>query len=157
MISFHIIQLLHRFGVKKNWNTLQVFVLHLAICDLLYCSIPLPFYSSLYIGGQWYFGEMWCKLTSILAHVFAYNSWMALALIAFSRALALPDTDVWKRLCDNGGSKKIIFLSWIVNLLILLPSLLEVSIWIKSIQSPGNKHFQIDFYNKDDFSFYDQI
>ena len=124
--SHRIIHLLHRFGVKKNWNTLQIFVLHLAICDLLYCLIPLPFYSSLYIGGQWYFGEIWCKLTSILAHVFAYNSWMALALIAFSRALALPDTDVWKRLCDNGGSKKIILLAWVVNLLILLPSLLEV-------------------------------
>ena len=127
-----------RFGVKKNWNTLQIFVLHLAICDLLYCLVPLPFYSSLYIGGQWYFGEIWCKLTSILAHVFAYNSWMALALIALSRAFALPDTDIWKRVCDNGGSKKMILITWIFNLLILLPSFLEVIsettiIWLPKI------------------------
>ena len=76
---------------------------------------------------------MWCKLTSIIAHVFAYTSWMALALIALSRALALPDTDVWKRICDNGGSKRIIILTWIFNLLVLLPSFLEVRISIRII------------------------
>ena len=115
-----------RFGIKKNWDTLQIFVLHLAICDTLYCSIPLPFYANLYIGKTWMFGELWCKMISILAHVFAYVGWMALALIAISRACALMDNDIWKKACQNGGSKYIILGSWVFVITMLLPSFLEV-------------------------------
>ena len=115
-----------RFGVKKNWNTLQVFILHLAICDVLYCAVPLPFYASLYLGKQWIFGEFWCKMTPILAHLFAYVGWMALALIALSRALSLVNADAWKNFCNGGGSKRIILFIWILVLFILLPSFFEV-------------------------------
>ena len=106
-----------------------MFVLHLAVCDILYCAVPLPFYASLYIGEQWVFGVMWCKMTSVLAHVFAYVGWMALALIAIGRALSLGDMDVWKRVCKNGGSKRIIFFIWIFVLLLIVPSFLEVCRW----------------------------
>ena len=115
-----------RFGIKKNWDTLQIFVLHLAICDALYCSIPLPFYANLYIGKTWMFGELWCKMISILAHVFAYVGWMALALIAISRACALMDNDIWKKACQSGRSKYIILGSWVFVITMLLPSFVEV-------------------------------
>ena len=115
-----------RFGIKKNWDTLQIFVLHLAICDALYCFVPLPFYANLYIGKTWIFGELWCKMVSILAHVFAYVGWMALALIAISRACALMDNDIWKKACQNGRSKYIILGSWVFVIAMLLPSFAEV-------------------------------
>ena len=82
-----------RHGLHENWYTITVFVLHLAVCDILYCSVNLPFYAHLFLGYEWKFGEGWCVGSIILAFVFSNADWMALALIALSRALSLfaPD------------------------------------------------------------------
>ena len=117
-----------RFGLHKNWNNLQIFVLNLAICDLLYCSIPFPFYISLYLGDQWLFGEFWCKATAILAHIFAYTGWMALASIALVRVLAVTAPALLGQVCTNKGSKCIILCMWIFVVILLTPAFLEV-IW----------------------------
>jgi hypothetical protein len=117
----------YRFGISKNWNTLQVFLLHLAFCDILYCAFALPFYSSLYIGQHWIFGELWCKLTPIFAFTFAYVGWIALTLIAVSRALSLLAPSFLNSVCDNGRSKLIILVAWMFVLVIMIPSLMEVS------------------------------
>ena len=121
-----IIIFCHRFGISKNWNTLQIFVLHLALCDILYCVISLPFYSTLYLGEQWIFGEMWRKWTAICAFISAYVGWMALTLIAISRALSLIAPSFLNRICENGRSKMIIVGAWIFVLLIMAPALMEV-------------------------------
>ena len=116
----------YRFGLHLNWDKLQIFVLHLAICDILYCAIPLPFYASVYLGNQWIFGEVWCKITSILAHIFLFTSWMALALIALSRVLAVLAPSVLRRVCTNYGSKCIIIFAWIFVVMLLIPFYFEV-------------------------------
>ena len=73
------------------------------------------------------FGETWCKMTSIFAHIFAYIGWMALTLIAVSRALSLCAPSFLTSICENGRSKGIIVAMWIFVLFLLIPSFMEVN------------------------------
>ena len=122
----------NRHGLHENWYTITIFVLHLAVCDLLYCAINLPFYVHVYLGYEWTFGEGWCVASIILAFLFSNADWMALALIAFNRAVSLFHPRFLQDHCTKSKSTIIIICSWILVLFILPPAFFEVSSNLKS-------------------------
>ena len=122
-----------RHGLHKNWNQLTIFVLHLSFCDVLYCSICLPFYASVYLGYPWQFGEAWCVASISLAFIFAYVDWMALSLIALSRALSISAPQILNKFCTNVNSKCVIVSVWIFIILFMIPSFLEVGTYCFAI------------------------
>ena len=115
-----------RHGLHENWYTITIFILHLAVCDLLYCGINLPFYVHVYMGYEWTFGEGWCVASIILAFLFSNADWMALALIAFNRALSVFHPKFLQDHCTKAKSMMAIIFSWILVLLILSPAFFEV-------------------------------
>ena len=114
--------------MHKNWNKLTIFVLHLSLCDVLYCTICLPFYASVYLGFPWKFGNLWCITSLSLAYIFAYVDWMALSLIALSRALSICAPQILERFNSSIRSKLAIVFVWVFVLLFMVPSFLEVNI-----------------------------
>ena len=130
MIVLYYNSLNFRHGLHKKWNKFTIFVLHLSLCDVLYCSICLPFYASVYLGFSWSFGKTWCVLSISLAYIFAYVDWMALSLIALSRALSVCAPHVLNKVSSNIKSKVAIAFCWLFVILVMVPSFLEV----KSIQ-----------------------
>ena len=122
----NVLILFYRFQLHANWNKLHIFVMNLALADLCYCAIPMPFYLSLYFGNEWVFGTSWCKATAIIAHLSGYGSWMALSLIASVRMLGIWTPNFINRICTNRGSKTLIAIQWIFVLLLLIPTYFEV-------------------------------
>ena len=96
------------------------------MCDILYCSVNLPFYAHLFLGYEWKFGEGWCVGSIILAFVFSNADWMALALIALSRALSLFAPDFLQDNTTKGKSIMIIVFTWLLVIFLLIPVFLEV-------------------------------
>ena len=127
--------------MHKNWNKLTIFVLHLSFCDVLYCSICLPFYASVYLGYPWQYGEKWCVASISLAFIFAYVDWMALSLIALSRALSISAPQILDRFCSNVKSKCAIVFVWIFVILLMIPSFLEVHIFCAAVNLFKRYHF----------------
>ena len=117
-----------RHGLHKKWNKFTIFVLHLSLCDVLYCAICLPFYASVYLGFPWNFGKTWCMLSISLAYIFAYVDWMALSLIALSRALSVCAPQFLNKTTSNLKSKIAIAIVWMFVILVMTPSFLEVKI-----------------------------
>ena len=103
-----------------------MFVMHLSVCDILYCAICLPFYASVYLGFPWVFGKFWCVGSIALAYIFAYVDWMALSLIALSRALSICAPTLLDKLSYGFKAKFSILFVWVFVLLFMVPSFLEV-------------------------------
>ena len=122
----HTNSILQRFEIHTHWNKLHIFVMNLAVADLCYCAIPLPFYLTLYFSNEWIFGEIWCKIIAIAAHIFGYGGWTALSVIAFVRVVAVWSPQILRRICTDRGSKIIILIQWLFTILLLLPSFFEV-------------------------------
>ena len=134
-----------RHGLHENWYTITIFILHLAVCDLLYCGINLPFYVHVYMGYEWTFGEGWCVASIILAFLFSNADWMALALIAFNRALSVFHPKFLQDHCTKAKSMMVIIFSWILVLLILSPAFFEVCI-ISTVICSTTTTFDIYFF-----------
>ena len=79
------------------------------------------------MGYEWTFGEGWCVASIILAFLFSNADWMALALIAFNRALSLFHPRFLQDHCTKSKSMMVIIFSWMLVLLILTPAFFEVS------------------------------
>ena len=126
----------HRFTLDKDWNERTIFILNLAICDLIYCLLCLPSYAILYLGETWILGEKWCFISVVLAFTFASASWMALALIALSGMLLVAYPSFSKLVFSKTKSKLIVIGSWLIVLLVYIPLHIEVmnSLW-PSIQN----------------------
>ena len=126
MITLKTITILQRFDIHTHWNKLHIFVMNLAVADLCYCAIPLPFYLTLYFSNEWIFGEIWCKIVAIVAHISGYGGWLALSVIAIVRMIGVWSPQRLRRICTKRGSKIIIVIQWLFTALLLLPSFLEV-------------------------------
>ena len=131
--NFHLFILwskFYRHGLHKNWNNFTIFVMHLSVCDILYCTICLPFYASVYLGFPWVFGKFWCVGSIALAYIFAYVDWMALSLIALSRALSICAPTLLDKLSYGFKAKFSILFVWVFVILFMVPSFLEVNIFL---------------------------
>ena len=100
--------------------------MHLSVCDILYCTICLPFYATVYLGIPWVFGKFWCVGSIALAYIFAYVDWMALSLIALSRALSIYAPTLLDKLSYGFKAKFSIIFVWVFVILFMVPSFLEV-------------------------------
>lgn len=109
-----------------NWYKFHIFVINLAVSDLIYCIIPLTFYLTLYFGNDWVFGQIWCQMTIIIAQITCYASWMSLSVIAFVRMMSVWKPQKLREICTEKGSKLIIISIWIFVILLMIPSFYEV-------------------------------
>ena len=129
MIYFYLLiswSKFYRHGLHKNWDNFTIFVMHLSVCDILYCTICLPFYATVYLGIPWVFGKFWCVGSIALAYIFAYVDWMALSLIALSRALSICAPTLLDKLSYGFKAKFSIIFVWVFVILFMVPSFLEV-------------------------------
>ncbi|XP_060118112.1 C-X-C chemokine receptor type 1 [Heteronotia binoei] len=72
---------------KGNRTVTDVYLLHLAIADLLF-ALTLPIWA-IYRAHEWIFGNIMCKAISILKEVNFYSGVLLLAFISIDRYLAI--------------------------------------------------------------------
>lgn len=76
---------LTRFGFHARWDASTVFIVHLALCDFIYCVVNLPLYAVQYIGMEWPLGHGACYAFITFRSTVAAADWMSLAMIALAR------------------------------------------------------------------------
>ena len=70
-------------------STTNVLILNLALADLLFIVLCVPFTATDYALNSWPFGLIWCQCVQYLIYVTSYVSIYTLILMSFDRFLAV--------------------------------------------------------------------
>ena len=106
----------NRFGLHKSWPT-TIFVLNLAVADLLYCTITVPLTALQFFDKGWRWGEFGCILAGIFKYGTMTAEWMSVALIAFSKCVNLIQPKIGKKLFTGRNGYIFIVSFWICTFL----------------------------------------
>ena len=80
----------HRYELETSFWMTDVWIINLALCDLLFCMFCLPTYFIPYLGyryTQTYATPAICKFAFTLVKLTYPNDWLILSIIAMTRAL----------------------------------------------------------------------
>lgn len=97
-------------------------VLNLAVADLLFILICIPFSAVRYTASTWIFGDKWCKVVNYLNFISAWGSAYTLMLLCIDRLLAIVFAVKSKRLRIRRNYILAIIISWIGILLANIPT-----------------------------------
>ena len=96
----------------------MTFIINLAICDLMYCSIHLPIYAKQYLGQGPFLSETLCIGFAILRNINVRATYIFMGMMATSRCLSLAKITILEK-CR----KVIAVYIWIFIILIYLPQI----------------------------------
>eukprot|EP00092_Neocalanus_flemingeri_P011188 GFUD01012052.1.p1 GENE.GFUD01012052.1~~GFUD01012052.1.p1 ORF type:complete len:386 (-),score=63.12 GFUD01012052.1:152-1309(-) len=107
-------------------SSTTILLLHLALCDLLYCLLGLTVHASIYTNGHLNTTESFCFWNGWVRNLIAYTDFFTMALIAFTRCIGI----VFDQTCHNGITKffspKVTMISclllWLLAFIILSPT-----------------------------------
>ena len=121
----------HRYDFHRYFSTTTIWILHLAVCDLIFCIFAAPMYFIPWLGyryPQGYGWDGWCKFSIIVAYMAVFEDWLLLSYIAMTRAINLKWRDKWEKVCSN----KIYLVlmqcsSWVICFLVWTPVFVQPS------------------------------
>ena len=117
--------LISRFDLHLQGLTMT-FVINLAFCDFLYCSLHLPIYAVQNIYEKPMLQQEMCAITAIFRNIVMYADYMSIGMIALSRLIKIT-----KKCLFLETYKRILCLCvWIYACLLLIPQLMSVNIGI---------------------------
>lgn len=106
-------------------NTTNVLMTNLAVADLIFIVICVPFTAIGYATPVWPFGDAWCKAFQYTVHATAYASVYTLVMMSFDRYLAVvhPVRSIAVRTARNASLAAA--LSWVLILTANYPVIIE--------------------------------
>lgn len=109
---------------KKMRTTVNLLLLNLALSDLTFLSVCVPFVTYHYAADNWNMGELMCKLSQFLLYVTVYVTIYTLILIAAVRffTVVYPTTSV--RLRTKRDICMVIGAIWAIMIVVNVPILL---------------------------------
>ena len=132
MIVFNVLSLLGNllvcFSVYRNTRLRTItnlYIIALALSDLLAAIIVTPLSTGVLIAGRWPFGEMACQIHAFFSLFVIYVSPVTMGLTALNRYVRICKFDEqYKRFFSRGNSRAFIASAWVtVALYILIPRL----------------------------------
>lgn len=114
-----------RHGLHKSWYSSTIFIIYLAVCDILFCLFGMLDKIIFNLGYKWPFGFFSCNLYIKVVPLIAYASWYGLGFIAVTRACCVFSYRGWNSFCTKSRSILIILFFWVLNIFTSLPKLLE--------------------------------
>ena len=110
---------------KQMRNTTNLLIINLAVADLLFIVICVPFTGALYAMPVWPFGTIFCKVYQYVIHVTAYASVYTLVLMSLDRYLAVVHPICSMTIRTERNAYYVIGLSWLLIMSLNIPLLLD--------------------------------
>ena len=120
----------HRHAFHLTFYKTDIWILHLALCDLIWCIFCLP-YGFLIPSFQWEYpqysgSDTYCRNSIVIGYLTMTTDWLLLALIAVTRAFQIKRPYQWSAFCRNKFYISILLVTpWILAFLILLPIFID--------------------------------
>ena len=106
----------------------NLYIIALAVSDLLVATIEMPLTSSTLIVGKWDFGNALCQIQGFIAEFAYYVTPATLSLIAFNRYVKIVKTNHYNKIFSPRRSKIWLSCLWLFLALYLL--IVRVTNWI---------------------------
>ena len=121
-----------RYNFQSTFWRTDVWILHLAFCDLSFCIFCAPHYFIPYLGSrypQMIGSDYACTLSFIITILTFTNDWLLVAIVALTRVFMVKCPDGWGEFCNNKIYVFSVFIStWIFQILVMLPIFIQPSI-----------------------------
>jgi allatostatin receptor len=106
---------------KQMRNTTNILIIGLAIADLSFIIICVPFTAISYTVPYWPFGVAWCKIVQYMNFVTAYVSIYTLVLMSFDRYLAVVHAIAAMSFRSERNAYICVIITWVVLLSVNIP------------------------------------
>ncbi|XP_013395268.1 allatostatin-A receptor [Lingula anatina] len=126
----NLLVLLVIFTNKPMRNTTNILIANLAIADLIFIIICVPFTAAMFILKYWPFGDFWCHFVYYIIYVSAWASIYTMVLMALDRFLTLVLVFRSLTLKTERNTYIVIIVLWVVILLINIPAYNEHGIYV---------------------------
>ncbi|RWS08322.1 allatostatin-A receptor-like protein [Dinothrombium tinctorium] len=131
-------------------STTNLLIINLAIADLLFIVVCVPFTAWDYALSYWPFGEVCCRIVQYFIHVCAYASIYTLVLMSLDRFLAVVHPIASMSIRTEKNAYWAIGTTWITVLVLCIPTLITYNIFIDEREN-GQLYFYCTF-NSTDFN-----
>jgi hypothetical protein len=113
------------------WRT-DIWILHLALCDLIFSIFCAPHYFIPYLGYRYPQGigsDTLCTISFVITILTFTNDWLIVSIVAMSRAIALKQPTKWRQFTNNKIYVLLFLMStWVFQILVMLPIFIQPSI-----------------------------
>ncbi|XP_017482164.1 PREDICTED: allatostatin-A receptor [Rhagoletis zephyria] len=106
---------------QQMHSTTNLLIVNLAVADLLFVVLCIPFTATDYITEYWPFGDIWCRSVQYLIVVTAFSSIYTLVLMSIDRFLAVVHPIRSRQLRTEKVTKIAIAMLWVIILTISTP------------------------------------
>ena len=113
---------------KQMRNTTNLLIINLAIADLSFIIICVPFTGLIYAMTFWPFGHAWCKIYQYMVNVTAYESVYTLVLMSLDRYLAVVHPIRSMTIRTERNAYMFIILSWALIFVLNIPVLISYEV-----------------------------
>ena len=124
----------NRYGFHRSFWTTDIWILHLALCDLIFSIFCAPHYFIPYLGSRYPQGvgsDVACTISFIITVLTFTNDWLLVAVVAMTRAFSVKIPDQWNEFCKHKIYVFLFILStWVFQVLVMLPIFIQPSIEI---------------------------
>ncbi|KAK3099738.1 hypothetical protein FSP39_008831 [Pinctada imbricata] len=115
---------------KKLHTVYNIFILNLAVTDLLIGCISMGIYSSYDISSyHWHFGYHFCKTWLVIDFTLCLESVLIMFILSIDRLLLLKLGPMYTQKATNRKAYICIGLSWTVAFLLYSPAIIGYDIW----------------------------
>ena len=106
-----------RFGFKSSSDDpTNLYILHLAFCDLLFCLIVVPLFALHFVFRGWPLGNTICLASVVMRWAATViNNWL-LSLIAFSRVVMIKSPSIGRMIFKGRAAKIPLISVWIIGI-----------------------------------------
>ena len=129
-------------------NTTNLFILNLAVADLLFLIFCVPFHAIIYTGLGWPFGEFMCKFVHFVQYSSMVASILTLVAMSFDRYLAVGYPLRTKHMRTPKKALCVAICVWVLSVLIALPWLVFYTVRIYSNLGPKEVTICADDWGK---------
>ncbi|XP_032218505.1 melatonin receptor type 1B-A [Nematostella vectensis] len=125
-------------------TTTNLYVIALAISDILAASITMPLTLAAIVTGRWSFGVVACNVQGFFVHFLIYASMHTMALTAINRYFRIVKPQKYKRIFQKRRATTLLVLVWMtVGVVVGLPPICG---WARFDFRPGKSLYMCILY-----------